>query len=135
MTVARSLRARGRAPRILTAMLLAGGLFALAGCASDAPPAAAQAGEETLPRVSAPPPDTPLAKVQVGMDDESVREILGRPSHQSSYQTFKAYIPFYPGGDERRYEWLYPGEGRVTFNHNLYSGDLQVIRVDYDPSA
>lgn len=121
--------------RLPSTMLVVLGLLALAACASDTPPEASAQPQERAqpPAVSAPPPGTPLAKVEVGMNDEKVREILGRPSHQNSYQTFKAWIPFYPGGDERRYEWRYPGEGRVTFNQNLYSGDLQVIQVHYDP--
>lgn len=132
--------ARGaRSP--LTALLAAGAL-ALAACASEPPPAGAsgtpdasgaEGAASSPPSVSAPPPGTPLAKVRVGMDDERVEEILGNPSRQTVYHTFKAWIPFYQGGDDRRYEWRYPEMGRVTFNQNRYSGDLQVIRVDYDP--
>lgn len=122
--------------RTLGGGLLLAGALALAACASDAPPAEASGETRSeTPAVSAPPPGSPFAKVKVGMDDETVEEILGNPGRQTVYQTFKAWVPFYQGGDDRRYEWRYPGEGRITFNQNRYSGDLQVIRVDYDPDG
>lgn len=134
---------KGAGARPLGVALLLAGLLALAACASDAPPPAetqpassAEARRDAwseTPAVEAPPPGSEFARIEVGMNDERVREILGRPSRQTAYQTFKAWIPFYQGGDDRRYEWRYPGKGRVTFNQNRYSGDLQVIRVDYDP--
>lgn len=122
-----------RAPRGLLA-LGCGLAMALAACASDGPAEPRAAAEREARPVSAPPPPgSEFARIEVGMDDEEVRELLGRPARQTAYHTFKAWVPFYQGGDDRRYQWRYPGKGRVTFNQNRYSGDLQVIRVEYDP--
>lgn len=126
-------RAQGGAALRTLAPLTAALALALAACASDAPPAESAPASSETPHVSAPPPGSALAKVEVGMDDEEVRGILGPPSGRGSYSTFKAWMPFYQGGDEWRYVWRYTGTGRITFNNNRYSGELQVIRVEYDP--
>jgi hypothetical protein len=83
-----------------------------------------------------PPAGSPLAKVQRGMPDDQVRDLLGTPSSTNHYPTGKAWIPFYGwwGGDGYRTEWIYKGKGRVTFNQRPFSSRLKVIRVLYDPS-
>jgi len=81
-----------------------------------------------------PPPNSPLAKVQVGMSDIEVRKILGEPDDANGYITGKAFIPYYFGSDTSRTDWLYKGKGRVVFSRNRYSGNLKVVRVDYNPS-
>jgi|SRR5215468_10056446 len=101
----------------------------LAGCSSKSappPPAAARPI----------PPDSPLAKVQVGMTAQDVSNILGMPTNQVSYSTGKAFIPWYFGDDVRRTEWSYKGLGRVVFNGgNVFGGGGgHVERVDYDPN-
>jgi hypothetical protein len=63
-----------------------------------------------------------------------VQEILGAPTSQNTYQTGKAWIPYYYGPDTARTEWKYKGEGRVVFGINRYSGNQRVIRIDYDPA-
>jgi hypothetical protein len=104
--------------------------LALAGCSSKSapppPPAAA------LPI----PPDSPLAKIQIGMTAQDVSNILGMPTNQVSYSTGKAFIPWYFGDDVRRTEWSYKGLGRVVFNGgNVFGGGGgHVERVDYDPN-
>lgn len=75
-----------------------------------------------------------LAKIQNGMTPEKVREIMGSPTSENAYPTGKAFIPFYYGPDTGRTDWKYKGVGRVVFSRNRYSGDLKVIRVDFDPS-
>lgn len=80
------------------------------------------------------PADSPLAKIELGMNGEQVRKILGSPDDSNSYQTGKAWIPYYYGPDTSRSDWLYEGQGRVVFSRNRYSGGLKVIRVTYSPS-
>jgi hypothetical protein len=106
------------------------------GCSSrssdGAAPAAAEPAASTLPI----PPDSPLAKVTVGMTAQEVSNILGMPTNQISYATGKAWIPFYYGDDARRTEWSYKGLGRVIFTGgNVFGGGGgRVNRVDYDPT-
>jgi hypothetical protein len=81
-----------------------------------------------------PPPGSPLAKVQVGMSDTEVRKILGDPDNANGYMTGKQFIPWYFGPDTSRTDWLYKGKGRVVFSRNRWSGNLAVVRVDYNPN-
>jgi hypothetical protein len=80
-----------------------------------------------------PPADSPLAKVETGMSDEKVREILGEPDDTTHYTTGKAWIPYYHGPDTSRADWIYKGIGRVVFSRNRYSHQLKVIEVLYNP--
>lgn len=104
--------------------------LAVAGCSSkSAPPPPPQAARPI-------PPDSPLAKVQIGMSAQDVSNILGVPTNQVSYSTGKAFIPWYFGDDVRRTEWSYKGIGRVVFTGgNVFGGGGgHVERVDYDPN-
>ncbi len=110
----------------------------LASCAGGGGSAEQDASAETASTPSkpigvAPPAGSPLAKVDLGMNDGQVRQLLGDPTHQHTYMTGKAWIPFYYGSDTNRTEWKYKGVGRVVFGHNRWSGNMKVIRVDYDP--
>jgi len=122
-------------PRRTAAALALGLALALgAACASDGTAAPEVSTRPPEPARIAPPADLALSRVELGMNDDQVREIMGRPSGQNAYPTIWAYLPGYTGADERRFEWRYTGTGRVLFNQNPYSGRLQVIRVEYDPS-
>lgn len=115
---------------------LLGLALALGGCASGGGEGSSSASAETAdraPRGVAPPAGHRLAKVERGMAPAQVRKILGEPSNEQSYQTGKAWIPFYWGSDLARTDWKYKGNGRVVFSHNRWSGAMKVIRVDYDP--
>ena len=108
-------------------------VFSLA-CASggsggDGESAPAKAAAEEMPI----PESSPLAKVELNMNDEQVRSTLGSPDASNAYMTGKAWIPFYYGPDTSRTDWLYKGQGRVVFSRNRYSGGLKVIRVMYNP--
>jgi hypothetical protein len=83
-----------------------------------------------------PPAGSPLAKIERGMGEDQVREILGPPTTQKSYETGKRWIPGYGSfaPDQRRTEFVYKGLGLVTFNNNQYTGKLAVDHVVYDPS-
>jgi hypothetical protein len=116
---------------IITVCLLA---LAVGGCASKSSDSAAStAPEKTAQPV---PPDSPLAKIKIGMTAQEVSNILGMPTNQVSYATGKAWIPWYFGDDARRTEWSYKGLGRVVFTGgNVFGGGGgRVNRVDYDPS-
>jgi hypothetical protein len=83
-----------------------------------------------------PPAGSPLAKIQKGMPEDQVADVLGTPSSTNHYPTGKQWIPGYDwwGGDAYRTEWIYKGKGRVVFNKKPFSSRMRVIRVLYDPS-
>jgi len=108
------------------AVVLAG----LVGCAKREPaPAGAAAAAVSAPASS------PMSQVTPGMSDVDVRKILGEPTRTRSYQTGKAWIPWYFGSDTARTAYTYAGQGEVVFSNNRYSGGLSVVRVDYNPSV
>jgi hypothetical protein len=80
------------------------------------------------------PAGSPLAKVELGMNDAEVRKILGDPDDSNAYMTGKAWIPFYYGPDTHRSDWMYKSQGRVVFSRNRWSGSMKVIRVLYNPN-
>jgi len=80
-----------------------------------------------------PPPGSPLAKIELGMNDTEVRNAIGDPDDTNMYMTGKQWIPFYYGPDTHRSDWMYSGVGRVVFSRNRYSGALKVIRIIPNP--
>lgn len=119
------------ATHLFLTVLLCIGLIACAsggGGSDEATPAKAAAASEVPP-----PAGSPLSKVTPGMGESDVREVLGDPDNQNSYQTGKAWIPYYHGPDTSRTDWTYEGQGRVVFSRNRYSGKLKVVRVIYNP--
>jgi hypothetical protein len=82
-------------------------------------------------RVPGIPPDSPLARIELGMSFDDVRKILGDPDDRIDRTTAKAWIPFYMGPDAYLRDWIYDGRGRVVFS--LHRGSLHVIDVVYDP--
>jgi hypothetical protein len=110
------------------AVSLAFGLAcASSGSGGGAAPAEAAAQEMAIP------PESPLAKVALDMNEQQVRDILGPPDDSNAYMTGKQFIPYYYGPDTSRTDWLYKGQGRVVFSRNRYTGGLKVIRVMYNP--
>lgn len=112
---------------------------AFVGCASGGGGGAAPAESEAAPakqqsNYTAPPAGSPLAKVELGMNDSQVRKILGDPDDSNAYMTGKAWIPWYYGSDTHRTDWMYRGKGRVVFSRNRYSGSLKVIKVLHNPN-
>lgn len=61
------------------------------------------------------PADSAFAKLKLGMTQGQVHEILGQPTDTKSYQTGKAWIPFYFGPDVMRTDEFYKGVGVVTY--------------------
>jgi len=93
---------------------------------------ACSSGQQAAPKPE-PPAGTLLAKVKPGMSDTEVKLAVGAPARTREYITGKVWIPWYYGSDTSRSAWTYPGQGEVVFSRNRYSGNLKVIRVDYDP--
>jgi len=92
-----------------------------AGCASTSKTSTDKAGAS---QASAPPDsriegnfpaNSAFAKLKLGMTQGQVHEILGQPTDTNSYQTGKAWIPFYFGPDVMRTEEFYKGVGSVTY--------------------
>jgi hypothetical protein len=117
--------------RIVASFLLIGALAAgLVACArSDSAP------RDSARTVMPPPPSSPLSKVQVGMSQQEVENLLGRPTDENEYVTGKAFIPFYFGPDRTRVGYFYRGMGRVVFAGGKgFSRNWHVERVEYDPN-
>jgi len=120
---------------ILAAVMLA------AGCASSkkTPDAAEQAGQASKAPDSRIEgnfaPDSPFAKLKLGMAQGQVHEILGQPTDTKSYQTGKAWIPFYFGPDVMRMEEFYKGVGSITYTGAGIGGvHWKVYRAIYNPA-
>jgi hypothetical protein len=62
-----------------------------------------------------PAPDSKFNKLKIGMPMKQVTDLIGQPTDQGSYITGKAFIPFYFGPDQHRYEMVYKGQGRLIF--------------------
>jgi len=114
--------------RVVVAVLA--GLLVVA-CAKQGP----QPQQAATPRYSPPPASSPLAKVQVGMTQREVQNILGPPTDENAYITGKAFIPWYFGRDRHRIAYFYKGMGRVVFaGGGGFSTIGRVSRVEYDPN-
>jgi len=118
---------------ILLALMLA------AGCAStNKTPATANAGASAPPesRIEGNfPANSPFAKIKLGMTQGQVHEILGQPTDTTSYQTGKAWIPFYFGPDVMRTDEFYKGVGIITYTGAGIGGvHWKVFRAVYDAS-
>lgn len=85
------------------------------------------------PAFTAAPPGHPFAVVEQGMATGDVRTVLGKPSSLRRYPTMWTFVPFYTGSEERRTVWSYSGQGRILFGDHPRSGELEVIRVEFDP--
>lgn len=113
-----------------------------AGCASTSKtstPAEAQPAHATeLPesRIDGNFPATsPFAKIRLGMTQNQVHEILGQPADTESYQTGKAWIPFYFGPDVMRTDEFYKGVGIITYTGAGIGGvHWTVFRALYNPA-
>lgn len=62
-----------------------------------------------------PAPNSAFTKLQIGMSAKQVVDTVGPPDDQGAYITGKAFIPFYYGSDQSRYEYVYKGQGRLIF--------------------
>jgi len=121
--------------RAVQRVVLCAAVTALVACAHREPSPAGSAPLAAAAPAVAPPAGSPLAKVQIGMSEREVEDILGRPTDENSYVTGKAFVPFYFGKDSGRVAYFYKGVGRVVFTAGgPYSRSLRVQRVEYDPN-
>ncbi len=77
------------------------------------------------------PPDSPFAKISIGMSMQHVFDLIGRPTDIKYFMTGKSFIPFYHGSDSVRAEALYKGLGRIIFTGRSAK---TVYRIVYDPN-
>jgi YD repeat-containing protein len=70
-----------------------------------------------------------LSKVQRGMPEEQVRDLLGSPDSQVTYPSWKQFMPWNWGGGGQRVEYKYKGEGRVIMETRAWTGQLRVVQV------
>lgn len=99
------------------ALLTACSSSSKAPASADAKPAPAQASAKAPDsRIDGNfPASSPFAKIKLGMTQGQVHEILGQPTDTKSYQTGKAWIPFYFGPDVMRTDEFYKGVGIITY--------------------
>lgn len=119
---------------IVVAVVVVGGI---GGCAKREPaPAATTSTQATTTSVGVPAPaDSPMAKVKPGMRPEDVVAVMGPPTHQRSYPTGKAWMPFYFGPDRWRSAYYYKGTGRVIFKGaGGFGSGSSVVHTEYDPT-
>ncbi|WP_158880734.1 hypothetical protein [Rhodanobacter sp. L36] len=80
--------------------------------------------------VGTPAAGSKFSKIRVGMYSKEVMDLIGPPTDQKSYATGKAWIPFHFGGDNYRMEFLYKGEGSLTFSGGgIGSSASKLIRI------
>lgn len=82
------------------------------------------------------PEDSKFAKIEIGMPEAQVYDLIGHPTDTTAYITGKSFIPFYYGSDAARTEAIYKNEGRITFTGGTGFGAraFKVYRITYDPS-
>jgi hypothetical protein len=56
-----------------------------------------------------------FSELRIGMSKSQVFNMIGPGTDLKAYQTGKAFIPFYYGGDRYRTEAFYEGSGRLAF--------------------
>lgn len=107
---------------------------AIVGCAAQSQPGA----QGTAPAAAAAgtvDPNNPLSQIKTGMTKKQVRDLVGQPSDENSYESGKRWIPWYYGNDARRTSWYYKGQGQVVFaDGNVFGGGSggEVVEVIAD---
>lgn len=82
------------------------------------------------------PVGSPFSKIRLGMSQGQIHEILGQPTDTKSYQTGKAWIPFYFGSDVMRTDEFYQGVGTITYTGAGIGGThWTVLRAIYNATA
>ena len=94
-------------------------------------PAAAAPAAATTP---ATPATVDFSKIQVGMSQQQVNDLLGPPTAQTQRMTGKQWQPFnYGAKDLQRMMYLYKGVGRIEFSlKSAYEGVFRVVAVTPD---
>jgi hypothetical protein len=99
-----------------------------------APAAAPAPAPAAAPAAAAAPATVDLSKIQVGMSQAQVNDLLGPPTAQTQRATGKQWQPFnYGAKDLQRMMYLYKGVGRVEFSlKSAYEGVFRVIAITPD---
>lgn len=74
-----------------------------------------------------PAPGSPFSKLKIGMSRRQVEQLIGFPDHTSSHITGKQFIPFYFGGDTRRTEAFYKGQGVLIYDNDSRFGSTNTL--------
>ncbi|GHD69231.1 outer membrane protein assembly factor BamE [Jeongeupia chitinilytica] len=83
--------------------------------------------------VGTPAKKSKFGKLQIGMSQRQVEDLIGNPSDTKTYTTGKAWVPFYFGKDAYRFETFYKKEGRLTFVGGGVSGTSgKLLRITVD---
>ncbi|BCL77320.1 hypothetical protein JHS3_30560 [Jeongeupia sp. HS-3] len=83
--------------------------------------------------VGTPAKKSKFAKLQIGMSQRQVEDLIGNPSDTKTYTTGKAWVPFYFGKDAYRFETYYKKEGRLTFVGGGVTGTSgKLLRITVD---
>jgi hypothetical protein len=86
--------------------------------------------------VGTPAAKSKFAKLEIGMSQRQVEDLIGAPNDSDSHITGKSFIPFYFGGDTYRMEAYYKGEGQLTYSPQHMGGTATIlIRIAVDPHA
>lgn len=72
-----------------------------------------------------------FGKLQIGMSQTQVNDMIGSAKECGSYMTGKAWIPFHFGSDNSRQECNYKGQGRLIFS-NQANGSAYLLKIVYD---
>lgn len=114
---------------------------AIAGCGAQSQPGAQGSAQEApAAAAGAVDPHNPLSQVKTGMTKKQVRDLVGQPSDENSYESGKRWIPWYYGNDVRRTSWYYKGQGQVVFaDGNVFGagsgGEVVDVIVDSNESG
>jgi hypothetical protein len=110
---------------------------AAAPAAAPAPTPAATPAPAAAPVAAAAAPATvDFSKIQVGMSQQQVNDLLGPPTAQTQRMTGKQWQPFNFGAkDLQRMMYLYKGVGRIEFSlKSAYEGVFRVVAVTPNPA-
>lgn len=84
--------------------------------------------------IGKPVPNSPFNKLQIGMPQKQVFDLVGPSDDGGSYSTAKSYIPFAGyGGDTMRNEEVFKGLGRLIYT-NANNGGTYLIKIIHDAS-
>ena len=102
--------------------------------AAAPPPPAAASAPASAPAGASTAVD--FSKIQVGMSQQQVNDLLGPPTAQTQRMTGKQWQPFnYGAKDLQRMMYLYKGVGRIEFSlKSAYEGVFRVITITPNPA-
>jgi hypothetical protein len=80
------------------------------------------------------PEGTRFARLRIGMTKQDAEALLGRPDTSLHYANEGARIPFYASDDSSRWETYYRGQGRLMFSGAWLTGEVRLIRIEFDPA-